>query len=199
MSNSTLSVNDIAQVAYNAGFRGDALVKATAIALAESGGRPDAHGDITLQDSTWGPSVGLWQVRSINKQYGTGNTRDATINTDPNRNAANAFSISNGGKNFAPWSTYTKGRYTQFLHAAQLAAQTVAPGNYVSYNATATDMSATSPSVPTTADPSPSGNIDPHDIGTQIEEFHKLFSSPDPVLSDTTAVGTPDTKAPNNG
>lgn len=40
-----------------------AAVVATAIGYAESSGRTDAVGDTTLVDSTWGPSMGVWQLR----------------------------------------------------------------------------------------------------------------------------------------
>jgi hypothetical protein len=84
---------------------------ATAVALAESGGRTDAQGDIGLQDGTWGPSVGLWQIRSLKAEYGKGTPRDASRLTDPEFNARAMASISNGGKNFKPWTTYTSGAY----------------------------------------------------------------------------------------
>lgn len=117
-----LTTAQIAGYASRAGFKGDALTKAVAIALAESGGRSDARGDVALQDSTWGPSLGLWQVRSLRAQTGTGRERDATRLTDPAFNAAAAWSISNHGKNFGPWTTYTNGAYLANMGKAAKAA-----------------------------------------------------------------------------
>lgn len=117
--NGRLSSDQIAQFAYSAGFRGDALATAVAVALAESGGDPDVLGDLSLQDATWGPSVGLWQVRSLKTQKGTGGDRDQLALTSPSHNATAAYHISNGGSSFKPWTMYTNGQYKKYLSAAQ--------------------------------------------------------------------------------
>lgn len=57
---SKLSPAEIAQHAYDAGFRGDALTTAVAVAMAESSGDPRAHND-TYQDN----SYGLWQINML--------------------------------------------------------------------------------------------------------------------------------------
>lgn len=101
-----LSGPEIALVAEAAGFEGDALVTALAIAKAESGWRDDARGDEGLTDDKWGPSLGLWQIRSLKAQTGTGQTRDAEILTLPLPNARSAFAISGGGTNWQPWSVW---------------------------------------------------------------------------------------------
>jgi hypothetical protein len=110
-----LSVNQAAQYARAAGFNGGSLSTALAVAIAESGLRPDAKGDVSLQNGTWGPSVGLMQIRSINAQKGTGGQRDENTNTNPGTNMRNAFAISSGGSNWQPWSTYKSGGYRQHL------------------------------------------------------------------------------------
>jgi len=117
-----LSAQQIAMYAYAAGFRGSSLVTAVAIALAESGGNPAARGDVSLQTSKWGPSVGLWQIRSLNGVRRTGDVRDAFALDDPQFNARSAFNISSGGTNFSPWSMYTNGGYKKYLGQAQAAA-----------------------------------------------------------------------------
>ena len=71
----TLSPAAIYTLARNAGLSAAAATTATAVALAESGGRTDAVGDVGLEDATWGPSVGLWQIRSLKAQSGTGQPR----------------------------------------------------------------------------------------------------------------------------
>jgi hypothetical protein len=123
-----LTDQQIAQYAYDAGFRGDALNTAVAVALAESGGDPSRLGDVGLENGTWGPSVGLWQIRSVNPGHGNATERaqrNAQANLDPATNAANAYAISHGGTNFGPWSTYTHGDYRRYLTRARTAAAAV--------------------------------------------------------------------------
>lgn len=117
-----LSDAQIAEAARKAGFTGSGLVTAIAVALAESGGNSDAVGDVGLVDGKWGPSVGLWQVRSLHDQRGTGGPRDEFANVDPDHNAVAAFQISGGGVNFAPWSAYKNGRYLAHIARAEAAA-----------------------------------------------------------------------------
>ncbi|HEV2780934.1 MAG TPA: D-alanyl-D-alanine carboxypeptidase family protein [Actinophytocola sp.] len=126
---SRLSAREIAEHAYAAGFRGQALTTAVAVALAESGGNPKARGDTTITDGTWGPSIGLWQIRSLRSDYGTGDERDAKANLDPATNARHAWSISDHGTNWTPWSAYTNGSYRRYLDTARAAAQQVAGGH----------------------------------------------------------------------
>ena len=113
---------DIYRAALAAGFDAVSAVRATAIALAESGGRSDARGDLGLQTSTWGPSVGLMQVRSLKAETGRGTARDVTRLDDPVQNMLAAYEISHGGRDWTPWSTYKNGRWQRFLATAQKAA-----------------------------------------------------------------------------
>jgi hypothetical protein len=73
---------------------------AVAIALAESGGVPNALGDI--RDGV--PiSVGLWQINTRAwPQWTRGELKD------PKRNAEAAFAISKGGTDWHDWSTWWK-------------------------------------------------------------------------------------------
>jgi hypothetical protein len=121
----TLSATRIAELAYQAGFRGRSIETAVAVALAESAGDPTARGDTGLQNGTWGPSVGLWQIRSLNDERGTGGTRDEKANLDPRTNARHAYTISGKGTNWQPWAAYTNGSYRQFLGRAHEAAARV--------------------------------------------------------------------------
>jgi lysozyme-like protein len=109
--------------ARRAGLSVRAAITATAIALAESGGRIAARGDVDLEDATWGPSVGLWQVRSWRKQTGTGGDRDVTRLSDPTFNAHAMYDLSSGGKIWGAWSAYTSGAYKEHLDEAQAAAR----------------------------------------------------------------------------
>ena len=110
----TLTPAQVYSLAQEAGLGRMEAAMATAIAGAESGFRTDAMGDTTIQTGTWGPSVGLWQVRSLKAQFGTGGVRDASRLTDPKFNAASMVAISGGGKNWKPWSTYTSGAYKKY-------------------------------------------------------------------------------------
>lgn len=110
-----LSPAAIYRLATDAGLTPAQAVVATAIALAESGGRTDAVGDTGLTDATWGPSVGLWQVRSLKAQTGTGQARDVSRLTDPAFNARAMVEISGRGSNWRPWSVYTNGAYRTHL------------------------------------------------------------------------------------
>lgn len=123
-----LSDAAIARLAYRAGFRGRALVTAVAVALAESGGHAHATGDVPLENRVWGPSIGLWQIRSLRAQTGTGGQRDERANLDPATNARHAYQISGHGRDWRPWSTYLNGAYRGYLDRATAAARTAGHG-----------------------------------------------------------------------
>lgn len=106
-----------------AGLGRAAATTLTAIAGAESGYNPDAIGDVSLQDGTWGPSVGIWQVRTLKAQTGTGGVRDiAALRGNPQAQARAAAAIwrSSGPR---AWSAYTNGSYRRFSGAAGAAAK----------------------------------------------------------------------------
>jgi len=114
-----LTASDIAQYAANAGFTGSDLITAVAIALAESGGDPNAVGDN-------GTSIGLWQIHfTVHPEF------DQSRLADPSYNAGAAYSIySAGGGSFRAWSTFTVPNssgvlpYQNFLGQAQTAVGT---------------------------------------------------------------------------
>jgi Lysozyme like domain len=109
---SALSAAQIQQYAANAGFTGDDLNTAVAIALAESSGIPTEIGDKTLAPAN-GPSYGLWQINigtNANPQFASWNL------TDPQTNANAAYSIYQAwGNMFGAWSTFTSGAYLAYL------------------------------------------------------------------------------------
>ncbi len=119
----TLSPAQVYTLARGAGFDPATAAIMVAIAGPESGYRTDARGDVGLQTSVWGPSIGLWQIRSLKAQTGTGGTRDASRLTDPTFNAKSAYSIYKG-QGLGAWSTYTSGAYRGFLTKANAAAGT---------------------------------------------------------------------------
>jgi hypothetical protein len=117
-----LVTGDVAKVAQQAGFEGEDLVTAVAIAYAESGGNPNAVGDQTLAPER-GPSIGLWQINIGNKahpEYASANL------TDPQTNADAAFDVyQSAGNSFRPWSTFnprdgSNPRYLAFLTKARM-------------------------------------------------------------------------------
>lgn len=109
-----MSPEAIAQVAQSAGFSGQGLVNAVAVALAESGGDPKAEN--TNSDQWHSRDRGLWQ---INDHWHPGVT-DAMA-YDPAQCAAAAYQISSGGMNWSPWSTWHNGRAQRQLKSAQAA------------------------------------------------------------------------------
>lgn len=119
--------------ARGAGLSSARAVLAVAIALGESSGDDTAVGDTSLENNTWGPSVGVWQVRTLKAQTGTGGDRDAAaLQGNLARQALAMAHISGTGANFTPWTVYTSGKYQQFLSQAQASAvggATTLPGS----------------------------------------------------------------------
>lgn len=114
-----------AKAAYAAGFRGDALVNMIAIAGRESAYNPAAVGDEGLQTSTWGPSVGLFQIRTLKGETGSGTARDINrLRNNPVEQARAAWELSAGGTNFGPWKLHGGGYLdrTNVVEARRIAA-----------------------------------------------------------------------------
>lgn len=112
----TLSSAQIKTYAQQAGFQGDVVDTMVAIAYAESGGDPRSHNSTPPDDS-----YGLWQINMIGslgparrKEFGI---KDNTELFDPAVNAKAAYKVykSSGLK---AWTTYTSGKYKQFLNGA---------------------------------------------------------------------------------
>lgn len=128
-----LSDQEIAQLAAGAGFSGPDLETAVAVALAESReGQTDLLGDLGIQTATYGPSVGLWQIRTVNPGYGNAFDqahRNHQANLDPATNAANAYAIytNPNGRGWREWGAYTDGNYRRYLERARIAAGTESP------------------------------------------------------------------------
>jgi hypothetical protein len=101
----TLSPTQLYSQARAAGFSPLDATVAAAIALAESGGNTDAKG--TNKDGSI--DRGAWQINSRWHPEITD-----VCATDPTCSANAAFSISRGGKDFTPWTTYTSGAYKSF-------------------------------------------------------------------------------------
>ena len=101
-----LSAATIAALARSAGFSGDDIKTAVAIALAESGGNPKNIGDKTLAPER-GPSYGLWQINMGTKVHGSEFAAYDVF--DPQVNANLAFHLYHrAGNSFRDWSTFTQ-------------------------------------------------------------------------------------------
>lgn len=106
-----LSQAQIEMYAQSAGMANPQVM--AAIAMAESGGNPNAHNVIPPDDS-----YGLWQINMIGsmgptrrKEYGI-TSNDALFNPAVNAKAA-AKILSGQGP--SAWSTYTSGAYKKYL------------------------------------------------------------------------------------
>lgn len=103
-STKRLTLAQLRVLAKSVGFPDPDL--AAAVAMAESGGRPD----IVVPEPTGSPSYGLWQIHaSAHPQYST------MLLLDPTYNARAAFAISNRGTKWSDWSTYNHGLHTKYL------------------------------------------------------------------------------------
>jgi hypothetical protein len=110
-----LTPKQIADLASNAGFQGNDLVTAVAVALAESGGKVAAYNPELQAGATEGKgSFGLWQI------YRTAHPEFATWNLDdPQLNAQAAYIVyQNAGYSFRPWSTFKTGAYQVYVNQA---------------------------------------------------------------------------------
>jgi len=110
----------IYRYARGARFSPDKAVTATAIALAESAGRPRAHNPNPPDDSYC-----LMQVNMLGR---LGPARRAAYHLrrnsdlyDPATCMRVAYGISAGGSNWQPWTTYRRGTYLHFLPTARRA------------------------------------------------------------------------------
>lgn len=133
----TLTPEQVAQLAYQAGFRGDALTTIVAIAKRESGYNPSAYNGDT---STGDQSVGLTQInligdllpargRILNQLgYNVDPNNAAQVRKaleDPLTNLKVAYVLSSNGTSFYPWGGY-KGMdatYATDIPAARTAVQ----------------------------------------------------------------------------
>jgi hypothetical protein len=111
-----------------AGFTGQGLQTAMAVAMAESGGNARAYNPKGRD-----LSYGLFQINMLGgmgperrKKYGLA-SNEALF--DPVTNARVAYAMSNGGKNWKPWTTYTSGKYRTYLgKGAEVAGGAAATG-----------------------------------------------------------------------
>lgn len=101
-----MQFTEIAQAAKNAGFTGEDLVIAVAVALAESGGDAQAYNPETAAGTPEGQgSYGLWQIYlKAHPEFLGSNLYD------PNVNAQAAYSVWQRS-GWGAWSTYNSRTY----------------------------------------------------------------------------------------
>lgn len=97
-----MNLQQLQQLAASVGFPDPNL--AAAVAMAESGGDPNAYGD-----AQYGGSVGLWQINLRASPQWT-----AAQLYDPTFNAKAAYQISQGGVSWTPWTTFRTGVYKKW-------------------------------------------------------------------------------------
>ena len=130
-----LTVQQIAGYAQVAGFPPEELARATAVALAESGGDPAA----THSNTNGSVDYGLFQINSVH-----GGLLNQGDKFNPLDNAKMALTVWRGaGGKWTPWSAYNNGTSQGFMAQATLAAAKPVPpaspaGASASAGATAT-------------------------------------------------------------
>ncbi len=113
-----LSDTQIAAAAQSAGFSGNHLAVAIAVALAESGGDPTA----TNKNNNGSTDYGLWQINSVHAAL----LRQGSW-SNPADNARMAYAVyKQAGSSFSPWVAYKNGTYLAFMARAAVAMRFVA-------------------------------------------------------------------------
>src|SRR3954447_10089398 len=111
-----LTASQVYTLLLDGGFTEPQARIMTAIAQAESARNVGAIGDVGLETNKWGPSVGLFQIRTLKGETGTGSDRDIEhLMNNPQAQVKAALHISGGGDNYRPWSTFPSGSYRKFL------------------------------------------------------------------------------------
>jgi hypothetical protein len=112
----SFSQSEVYTFALHAGMSTQKSRIAAAIAMAESGGDPNAH---NTNAETGDNSYGIWQINMKGKlgperrsEFGLKNNEALY---DPKTNARVMAELSLYGHNFKPWTTYKNGKYKAYL------------------------------------------------------------------------------------
>lgn len=99
------------------GFTGDRLTQMLGISLAEGGRQTNCIADENLTTSKWDYSVGIYSIRTLKADYGTGSCRDlARLKGNVREQTICAWEISGQGKSLQPWSTFTNGKWRSYVN-----------------------------------------------------------------------------------
>lgn len=184
----------MAQLLYNAGFRGEEIPLFVAIGMAESSGNPNAHNP---NRSTGDDSYGLWQINMIDDfaeerfEWFDISSKEALY--DPQTNADAAFEmLKRQGVN--AWTTFKNGKHEPFMNLASTATQRFSeegPSDLgtASFN---TSGSAGSPEAQgRTADLNADGVIDRDEMLQEYPQYAWALDHPDigPLLQEAAEGG----------
>ena len=105
---------------WRAGARGNQLITLAAITEGESNRRIAAIGDVDMQTGVYGPSVGIWQIRTLKADTGKGTTRDAVRAATLDGGARSAIELwdqaqARGQDPGSPWTCYQLGNHRSFV------------------------------------------------------------------------------------
>jgi cell wall-associated NlpC family hydrolase len=159
-----LGAEEIYAVAREAGFSPDQAVTMTAIALAESGGNPDAHNP-NNEDSR-----GLWQINM--RAHAGAPWAEGLDLYNPRDNAVAAWHISRQGADIGPWTVTHGDRgspYAQFADQARQAAASYGEAGSGNFEGPANYQSPDVPAGP--LDTVPFLGAGPADGGGSVERF----------------------------
>lgn len=117
VNQSPATAGQLALWAQQVGVPADQVPTAVAIALAESGGKGAAVGGPNSDGSY---DLGYWQ---INNKAHAGLLLQYPSWWEAPSNSRMMASVSGGGRNWRPWTTYTSGKYKEFLPAATAGAE----------------------------------------------------------------------------
>ncbi|MFG2942664.1 peptidoglycan-binding protein [Streptomyces sp. NPDC048282] len=112
-----MKLTELRALAARVGFTGSDIDIAAAVAMAESRGDPAAVGDEGLADIKWGPSLGLFQIRSLRhpEQFSPPDRlRIAGKLKNPLYNARTAKAIKDA-HGWKQWSTFRNGAYRRHM------------------------------------------------------------------------------------
>lgn len=109
-----LTPDALVALLYKMGARGNQLIGLAAVAPGESGMVVEKVGDCRLEDRQWGPSVGLFQVRTVKPEKGKDTPRDIEHISDAEGNAWAAIQVYNsalsqGRDPLNPWTAHLRG------------------------------------------------------------------------------------------
>lgn len=108
-----LSTAEIAGYAQAAGFQGNDLAIAVAIAMAESGGNPK----ITNHNTNGSMDFGLWQINTVHPEL-----LQSGSWSNPADNARMAYTLYHNRRGFKDWAAFNNGSYLAFLGKASVTA-----------------------------------------------------------------------------
>lgn len=157
----TLTPAQVAHAAAKGGFTGDGLVKAVAVALAESGGVTTAVG---VNSDKWrSRDRGLWQIND----HWHPDVSDAQAFSSIGCAQA-AYRISKGGRDWSPWSTWKNGAAAAQMGRARLAVAQAGGSSSVTSSPNALPPGVTGTTTPTSSS-TPTSSAQP--VGLTIPDW----------------------------